>query len=358
MNAMTQAPIFSKGRDPDAAVAALRPWLAARLEAADVDVEPPEYPRGAGFSNETMLVRANTDAGLHEFAVRVEPAPENQVHFDPKFHLQHDIIRALEQHSTVRVPQALWYESDPGVLGRPFYVMRRMHGRVPVSMPGYNSTGWLADATMDQRRTAWESAITQLAAIHRVPAEDVSFVSRPEHGAPGDEQQLGYWRAHMHWALGHDIPDAVLALLDWLEEHRPQTSRPGLSWGDARIGNIMFGNDFRVVGVMDWEQVSLAGPVADLAWWLLFDEALSTGQGVPRLPGLGSRDETIALWQELTGRTSDDLVWHEVFARFKAGLLSLRSRRAIRRPTVAGTRRFSYIDEGCKLAGLPHREDD
>lgn len=252
------------------------------------------------------------------------------------------------------MPRALWFETDPSLLGQPFYVMRRMHGRVPVSMPGYNSTGWLAEATPAQRRTAWESAMTQLAAIHRVPVSTVSFIDRPEHGPAGDTQQLAYWRTYARWALGQDIPDVVLALFDWLEKHRPVSSLPGLSWGDARIGNIMFGDDFQVVGVMDWEQSSLGGAVSDLAWWLLFDESLSAGQEVPRLDGLGTRTETIDLWQELTGHSIEHLHWNEVFARVKAGLLSLRSRRTMRMPTGAGagTRHFSYLHTACELAGV------
>ncbi|WP_216893488.1 phosphotransferase family protein [Nocardia alni] len=349
---MEHAPTFSKGRDLDAAVTALRPWLAERLGAAAVDLDQPTYPRGAGFSNETLLTTARAGHITEELAIRIAPSPERQVFYQPKFHLQYQILMTLESNPEIQVPQVLWIETDPAVLGSPFYVMRRMHGRVPVSMPVYNATGWLTEATPAERHTAWDSAMRQLAAIHSVPISAVPFVARPEHGVTGDEQQLSYWREYMHWALGDDIPVVVPALFDWLDQNRPSAPRPGLSWGDARIGNIMFGDDFRVVGVMDWEQTSLAGGIADLAWWLLFDEALSTGQGVRRLDGLGTREETIALWQELTGNSTGDLWWHEVFAGVKAGLLSLRSRRSMPPPSGAGTRHFSYLHRACELAGI------
>ena len=286
---MEHAPVFSKGRDLDAATSALHPWLTARLGASRVEIEPPGYPRGAGASNETLLIRARADGRVEDYALRISPGPEHQMYYEPRFRLQYDILRALFGRSDVRVPEPLWFESDPTVLGRPFYVMRRMRGRVPVSMPVYNSSGWLFDATPAQRRTLWENSMRQLAAIHRVPVTQVAFVDRPEHGPAGNEQQLSYWHAYADWAFGDKTPDVALALLEWLQAHRPSSSVPGLSWGDARIGNIMYDNDFQVVGVMDWEQVSLAGPVADLAWWLLFDESLSAGQGVPRLDGLGTR---------------------------------------------------------------------
>ncbi|WP_327099000.1 phosphotransferase family protein [Nocardia vinacea] len=354
---MEHAPLFSKGRDLDATVAALRPWLADRLGIASVDIDQPDYPRGAGFSNETLLVTAHTGQGVEELVVRIAPALEHQVFFEPKFHMQYDLLRALDGHPEVRVPRALWFEGDTAILGRPFYVMRRMHGRVPVSMPPYNSSGWLAEATPAQRRTLWESAMRQLTAIHRLPVATVSFFDRPEHGVAGIAQHLSYWNSYADWAFGDEIPEVVRTLMNWLGEHRPPLSRPGVSWGDARIGNMMFDNDFQVVGVMDWEQASLAGPVVDLAWWLLFDESLSVGQGVPRLDGLGTRAETIALWQEQTGHSIDHLHWHEVFARVKAGLLSLRSRRTMRLPTDSGARHFGYLHQACDLAGITVAQD-
>ncbi|MQY24141.1 phosphotransferase family protein [Nocardia macrotermitis] len=349
---MEQAPVFSKGRDLDAALEALRPWLAARLEVARVEIDPPGYPKGAGASNETLLIRAHAGGRTEDYAVRISPGPEHQMYYEPRFRLQYDILHALFGSSEVRVPEPLWFESDPMILGRPFYVMRRMRGRVPVSMPVYNASGWLFEATVAQRRTLWEDSMRQLAAIHRVPVAQVAFVDRPEHGASGDEQQLSYWHAYADWAFGEKTPEVAVALFEWLEAHRPRTCAPGLSWGDARIGNIMYDNDFRVLGVMDWEQVSLAGPVADLAWWLLFDESLSAGQGIPRLEGLGTREETIALWAESTGRATDELHWHEVFARLKVGLLSLHSRRSLPPMAATSTRHFSYLHHACELADL------
>ncbi|WP_019927552.1 phosphotransferase family protein [Nocardia sp. BMG111209] len=353
---MKQAPVFSKGRDLDITATVLRPWLAARLAVPSVEIEDLDYPRGAGISNETILIRVRSASSVDEFVLRIAPAPQYQMFFDPKFRIQYDILVALREHGGVRVPEALWFEEDPELLGRPFYLMRRMNGRVPVSMPVYNREGWLTEATAEQRRTLWENAVAQLAAVTRVPAAAVPFVDRPEHGPAGDEQQLAYWRRYVEWALGDEVPGTVRTLLDWLSDNRPATSAPGLSWGDARIGNIMFDNDFGVVGVMDWEQAALADPVADLAWWLLFDEMHSTAQDVARLPGLGTRAETIDRWQELTGLRADNLRWHEVFAGLKAGLLSLHTGRSLRLPSVK-SRRGPYIPHVCRMLGLPDPED-
>ncbi|WP_280397627.1 phosphotransferase family protein [Nocardia carnea] len=355
---MKQAPVFPKGRDLETTATILQAWLAARSAVTAVEIDDPAYPQGAGVSNETVFLRLHTARGVEQVVLRVAPAAEHQMFLDPRFRIQHDILVALRRHSTVRVAEPLWLEEDPSVLGRPFYLMRRVSGAVPVSMPVYNSAGFLAQASRTQRRTLWEDAMGQLAAIHRVPVDAVGFVDRPEYGSAGNQQQLGYWTAQAHWTLEDDIPEVVRTLLQWLTDNRPADSVPGLSWGDARIGNIAFGPDFRVTAVMDWEQASLAGPVADLAWWLVFDDAHSTGLDVPRLDGLGTRDETIELWQDLTGLRAVDLHWHEVFACVKAGLLSLRTRRVLRLPPVdTGTRRYSFLRRACELVGIPEPQE-
>ncbi len=69
---------------------------------------------------------------------------------------------------------------------------------------------------------------------------------------------------------------------------------------------------------MDWEQPSLGGALHDLAWWLeLSDMMHSTGSGRSHLEGMGTRSETIALWQRLTGISAADIEWYEDFTRIK-----------------------------------------
>ncbi|WP_018501220.1 phosphotransferase family protein [Parafrankia discariae] len=349
---MSVAPVFAKGRDLDATVEILRPWLAARLGVDDLTVGELTYPIGAGVSNETLLLEARSAGRVDDLVLRIGPRPEHQMFLDPRFRMQYDLLAALRRDGSVRVPEPLWFEDDAAILGQPFFVMRRMRGRVPVSMPVYNKTGWLTEATPAQRRTLWESAVRQLAAIHVMPVDEVGFVDLAELGSTGPEQQLTYWNRFAAWALEDEIPDAVRTLFEWLAANRPTEPVPGLSWGDARIGNMMFGADFEVVGVMDWEQASLAGPMADLGWWLHFDEIHSSFQGLARLDGLGTRQETIDLWEELTGRRVENLLWHEVFACVKTALLGLHTRRSMRLPVAGRSERGPYLQRAYRLLDL------
>ena len=47
--------------------------------------------------------------------------------------------------------------------------------------------------------------------------------------------------------------------------------------------------------------------------------------GRPRLEGFGTREETIALWREVTGISTDDIEWYEDFTRLKIACLSIRT---------------------------------
>jgi aminoglycoside phosphotransferase (APT) family kinase protein len=48
-------------------------------------------------------------------------------------------MRILDADTDIPVPPVLWYEPDPGYLGAPFLVMRRIEGRVPTDMPPWTS---------------------------------------------------------------------------------------------------------------------------------------------------------------------------------------------------------------------------
>src|SRR2546430_12257364 len=46
-------------------------------------------------------------------------------------------------------------------------------------------------------------------------------------------------------------------------------SPPVLCWGDVRIPNVVFGDDFRARAVLDWEMASIGPPELDIGWYLV-----------------------------------------------------------------------------------------
>ena len=89
---------------------------------------------------------------------------------------------------------------------------------------------------------------------------------------------------------------------------------------------MMFDENFDVVVVMDWEQPSLGGALHDLAWFVTLSETMHgrDAQVGAYLEGMGSRDETVALWQEVCGKSAADLEWYEDFTHLKMSCTGVR----------------------------------
>jgi aminoglycoside phosphotransferase (APT) family kinase protein len=168
----------------------------------------------------------------------------------------------------------------------------------------------------------------QFTAIHRVPIDAVRFLHRPKYGATGFADEFEYMRQSLTWsAAGGEVPPLCVSALEWLEKHTPKAPVDGLMWGDARIGNMMFNENFDVAAVFDWEDASLGGNMHDLGWWQLLDELASSALGIKRLDGLGTAKETVDLWQELTGQRATDLEWYQAFAGFRCAVVSIKTYR-------------------------------
>ena len=307
-------------------------WMGRRLpQATELRLDNLAYPRGAGQSHETILFDARwKEAGQQRtqgYVVRIKPT-RHTVFPDDLFEEQYRVMQVMHDHGRVRIARPIWFEEDTTILGAPFFVMEKKTGRVAVSIPPYSQTGWVADATPAQRRRMWEGGVRQLAAIQSVPLSAVSFLRGRKPGAEeGLEQEWDKYVRFVAW-LERDKPWPVLhAALERLRSQWPANQPAGVVWGDARLGNLMYDDNFDVVAVMDWEQPSLGGALHDLAWWLFNSKAMHSGEqpGRPNLPGMGSHEETIALWRDITGISTDDVEWYEDFTALKYSCLAIRT---------------------------------
>jgi len=306
-------------RDLDTLAADLTGWLRSRMpHATGLRISNLSYPLGAGMSHETILFDASfSENGTPQqrgMVVRIKPSGD-LVYHDDMFEEQYQLMKLMHDVSDVRIAQPLWFESDPALLGAPFFVMEKVAGRVAVSYPPYAREGWLVDdATQDQRRTMWQDAVTQLALIQRVPVPD--FLAQAERPT-GFDQEIDRWRRYMEWIDPSGELDLLRKSFDRLIAATPANRPEGIVWGDARLGNMMIGADFRVAAVMDWEQPSQGGALHDLGWWLLSDRNATINQGLAPLDGMGSRDETITLWEQVSGKSAADIDWYIAFVVFK-----------------------------------------
>lgn len=318
-----------QARDVDVTRVQLTTWLRRKLpHATDVAVGEIGLPSGSGFSNETLLI----DASWHEggaptaarLVARVKPTAY-AIFPEYDLHKQYRVMELLAPTS-VPVPRMRWYEDDASVLGQTFYVMDRVDGVIPPDHPPFTHGGWLFEATPAQQGALARSALDVLADLHRLDwrALGFDFLARPEYGATPFAQQLGYYTMMLRWAAAGRAMPIADATLAWLEQHRPaQEPAASLTWGDSRIGNMIF-RDFRPVAVLDWEMVTLGPGEVDLAWWLVLDRYHTEGVGAQPLPGFPSRDAIIAQYQDIVGRRVQDLFYYEVWGAFRFALVLIR----------------------------------
>ncbi len=327
---MSDVIVAPNTRDLDELAASIADWMDSKLPGAkDIRIDNLTYPRGAGQSHETILFDAHWNEGgmdcTQGCVVRIKPS-EFTVFVDTLFEEQYKVMQVLHDGGYVKVAKPLWFEEDPSILGNPFFLMEKVHGRVPVSIPPYAKEGWLSEATPEQRRTLWENAVEQLAAVQSVPLDKLDFLKGPPGAESGLAQEWDKYERGAAWVQEHVGSPALGRALERLKSFWPKNQPEGLVWGDARIGNMMFDNDMNVVAVMDWEQPSLGGALHDLAWFTVLSDLMHgpNAQNGAYLEGMGSKEETVARWEELTGKSAADLEWYEDFTNFKMTCTGMR----------------------------------
>ena len=308
---------------------ALQTWMAKRFgDRTGLAVTGVEVPVGTGFSNETVIVdTAWRDGGCdreERYVVRIEPAdggmfPPQTPHCAVSVEVQYRAMRAVAEAGVAPVPPVFGYEPDPAVLGAPFFVMGFVPGRIPADVPRYTEAGFVVDeATPQERRRMVLSAIDTIAGIHSLDWREsgLDWLDPSGAGRPTAAPQIDLYRNHVRSELaGRDHP-VLHAALDWLEDNDPADERVGLTWGDARLGNIIL-QDYRAAAVLDWEVCALSPTEADVGWWLMFDRMSFDDLGIERLDGYPTRAEMIAHYERASGRAVRNPHYWEVFGAMR-----------------------------------------
>ena len=82
--------------------------------------------------------------------------------------------------------------------------------------------------------------------------------------------------------------------------------------GDPKLSNLMW-QDRQITAVLDWEMAINGDPLSDLAYMLYgFHSDFHPATRAQMLPGMLNRDEVIALWEKVSGRSAEGLLWHEI----------------------------------------------
>ena len=317
--------------DPEAVGQVLATSLARhRPGATEVTVGDVVIPQSSGMSNDTVLFTARWKEARRSLerrlVARIAPTgPSIFVH--PRLDVEASVISALAK-STVPVPDLLIYETDLSALGAPFLVMGFVEGRAASDDPPFTATGWVVDLDAAARRTLAQRGLEAIAAIH-------AFDWRT--GGLADLDRSGDGRSPLRVVMDdirefYDATSADLANptveagLDWLEANWPETeSEPVLTWGDARLGNLLYGDDLAVNAVLDWEMVTIGPRELDLGWWTFLLRHHTDGIGVPLPAGLPTSEESVTYYADLTGHHPTHFRFYEVLAGVRLSILTQRA---------------------------------
>ncbi|MHB8465036.1 MAG: phosphotransferase family protein [Acidimicrobiales bacterium] len=320
-------------RDLDQTRQLLELWLATQLPPdAAPTISELTSPAANGMSSETLLLDAQwaEEGARRSRALVARVAPEESaVPVFPTYdlHRQFEVIRTVGERTTVPVPQVLWSESVGSAIGSPFFVMERIDGIVPPDMMPYTfGDNWLFDATPADQARLQDSSVAVLAELHQIEDATTTFASL----APGGLRvQIDAQRAFYEWAVeGTRRLPLIERMFAWLEAHWPAHEGPTvLSWGDSRIGNIMY-RDFTPVAVLDWEMAALGPPEIDVAWMtfmhIVFEDLAATF-GLSGMPEFMRPDDVLGRYEALTAYAPRDTDFYLMYAALRWGIVSIRT---------------------------------
>ena len=237
------------------------------------------------------------------YVMRTKPGPAAKLL--PSAHAierEFRVMRGLA-NSAVPVPQMLLLCEDESVIGRAFYVMGFMAGRVlwDQSLPGM---------TPPERSAIYDEMNRVIAALHSV---DVAAAGLATYGKPGNyfERQIGRWSKQYLASVTEDIPE-MDRLVEWLPQRLPpgalDGSAPAIVHGDFRLDNLVFdAEEPRVIAVLDWELSTLGHPLADFSYhcmaWHIPPGVFRGIAGLDHAAlGIPAEEAYIARYCERTGR--------------------------------------------------------
>ncbi len=278
--------------------AALGAWLSAHVHGFEGPVTVEQFK--GGQSNPTYLL---TTPGSR-YVMRSKPGPAAKLL--PSAHAierEFQVMGALAG-TEVPVPAMRALCEDEGVIGRAFYVMEFMPGRVlwDQSLPAMPPA---------ERAAHYDEMNRVIAALHQV---DVHAVGLASYGKPGNyfDRQIARWSKQYLASVTEPNP-AMDALLDWLPAHIPASARDerevSIVHGDYRLDNVVFHpTEPRIIAVLDWELSTLGHPLADFSYhcmsWHITTSGAARGLGGLDLAALGipAERDYVQRYCERTGR--------------------------------------------------------
>ena len=132
-------------------------------------------------------------------------------------------------------------------------------------------------------------------------------------------------RKHLRciWALDGRPHELMTTAFDRCEAEIPAGGPVVLTWGDARLGNVIW-KDFRPACLTDFEAAALATREMDLGWWLMFEQWSHLSAGVDPFPGALSIEAQVDHYRQRTGHDVGDIRPWMLFAAARYAAIVVR----------------------------------
>lgn len=297
---------------------ALEALLRRELTSSQVEIVGMKSLSGGAIQENWALSLKSPAAGdLHgcsELVVKSDAASQVR---DSRSRQQEHALLVQAFQSGVAVPEPLFYCEDTAVLGRPFFVMKRVAGQATPHelVKAARAQGGLPVLT---RQLA-----EQLALIHGMDvsvlqrlgdhAGSVSHLQRAAFGMLQRLQTLAEVFPALEWGL------RWVLLQDWADD------APGVfCHRDFRTGNFLYDPQrWTLSGILDWEFAGISDPHEDLGWfcarcWRFGSDRLEAG-------GVGARAAFVQAYELASGQQVDHrrlLAW-EIMAHIRWALIAL-----------------------------------
>lgn len=274
-------------------VGALGTWLTEKLGSDFAQLTVEQFKGGQSNPTYKLITPAKS------FVMRAKPGPAAKLLASAHaIEREYRVLSAL-RHTNIPVPQTYALCEDESVIGRAFFIMEMVEGRVmwDPQLPGVQPAG---------RAAIFDEMNRVIANLHSVNFDAIGLLG---YGKPGNyfERQIGRW-TKQYRASETETIDAMDQLIEWLPKHIPAGDESSIVHGDYRLDNLIFHpTEPRILAILDWELSTLGHPLADFAYhamtWHVPPAAFRGLAGVD-LPALGipTLKQYIAKYCERTGR--------------------------------------------------------
>jgi aminoglycoside phosphotransferase (APT) family kinase protein len=224
---------------------------------------------------------------------------------------EYSMYKAFWNVKGVPVPEPLFNEDDPSLLGKPFLVMSRLEG-----------AAWPGEIRKPEYKDKWlEISNRMFEILGLISSHDIQDLGLDkEMKVPLVDEiwaiELEKWEKMIADNPIGPLPVISAAIRKLRREPPPAPPKPSVVHGDYRIGNYLYTPD-GIIGILDWELAHLGDPIEDLAW--AFAKSWEFEQAPGKIAGKLSPDEAIRIWERASGLNVDrmSLKWLTLLTNVK-----------------------------------------